>query len=141
MSEHATERRIPLILIAVGLVLYAVAAFIYAGTRGVLPVLLIVIVGGFIQTVLLIAAAYLVATFFSVSFGDFRSAILKFAGAALASGGLGAVIPLGGIVASFTFLGLIIWLFELELPYAIALSVAYFVLSLIVGIGVRSTMA
>src|SRR4051812_35859224 len=104
LSEHATERQIPLILIAVGLALYAVAAFMHAGTRGVAPVLFIVTIGAIIQTVLLILAAYLVATFLSVSFGDFRSAMLKFAGAALASGGLGAIIPVGGIVASVVFL-------------------------------------
>jgi hypothetical protein len=141
MSEHATERQIPLSLIAVGLVLYAVAAFLHAGTRGVAPVLFIVTIGGVFQTVLLIIAAFLVATLLSVSFGDFRSATLKFAGAVLASGGLGAIIPLGGIVPSVVFLGVIIWLFELEIPYAIALTVVYFLLALLIGIGVRSALA
>ena len=37
MSEHSTERQIPLILIGVGLLLYAIAAFVHAGTAGVAP--------------------------------------------------------------------------------------------------------
>jgi hypothetical protein len=141
LSKHATERQAPLILIVIGLACYAVAAFMHAGTRGVGPVLLVVIAGAVAQTILLILAAFLVATFLNVSFGDFRSAILKFAGAALAAGGLGAIIPVGGIVAAVVFLGLIIWLFELEVPYAAALAVVYFLLALVVGIGMRSALA
>ena len=99
MSEHATERQIPLILIGLGVVLYAIAALVNAGSRGVVPVLLIVIIAGVFQTILLIIAAFIVAAVLRVSFGEFRSAILKFAGAALASGGLGAIIPYGGIVS------------------------------------------
>lgn len=141
MSEHSTERQIPLILIGVGLLLYAIAAFVHAGTAGVAPVLFAVVVGGIIQTILLIGAAFLVSAVLSVSFGDFRSAILKFAGAALASGGLGAIVPAGGIVASVVFLGLILWLFELEVPYAIALAFAYFLLTIVVAMGLRSALA
>jgi hypothetical protein len=141
LSEHATERQIPLILIAVGLCLYAIAAFVHAGAVGVGVLMVAVIIGGIMQTVLLIGAAFLVATFLSVSFGDFRSAILKFAGAALAAGGIGAVIPFGGIVAAFVFLGLIFWLFDLEVPYAVALAVVYWVLSALVIVGLRSALA
>ena len=141
MSEHATERQIPLILIGTGLALYAIAAVVNAGTRGVVPVLLIVIIAGVFQTILLIIAAFIVAAVLRVSFGEFRSAILKFAGAALASGGLGAIIPYGGIVSSVVFLGLVMWLFELEVPYAVALTVVYFLLALMIAVGVRSAMA
>jgi hypothetical protein len=140
VSEHATERQVPLILIGVGLVCYAIAAFAHAGTNGVAAVLLIVTIGAIFQTFLLILAAFVVATILKISFGDFKSAILKFAGAALAAGGLGAIIPVGGIVASVVFLGLIIWLFELEVPYAIALTVVYFLMAFVIAIGVRSAL-
>lgn len=141
MSEHATERRIPLILIVVGLALYAVAGFVRAGSAAVAPVLMVVILGGIVQTILLIAAAFIVAMMLNVSFGDFRSAVLKFAGATLASGGLGAIIPFGGIVAAVIFLGLILWLFELEVPYAIVLAVVDFVLSFALAVVIRSALA
>jgi hypothetical protein len=141
LPAHATERQIPLALIGVGLVLYGVAALVHAGTAGVVPVLLAVTIGGAVQTILLITAAFLVATILNVSFGDFRSAVLKFAGAALASGGVGAIIPFWGFAAAGVFLALILWLFELEVPYAIALAVVYFLLSLVVAIGLRSVLA
>jgi hypothetical protein len=108
LSEHATERRIPLILIAAGLVMYAIAAVIHAGPAGVAPVLFMVVLGGIVQTILLLVAAFLVAMFLKVSFGDMNAAVLKFAGATLASGGLGAIIPVGGIVAAVVFLALIL---------------------------------
>ena len=141
MSQNASERQVPLALIVVGLALYAVGAMMHSGSQGVAAVLPVVIVGGMIQTILMILAAFVVASMLKVSFGDFRSAALKFAGAALASGGLGAVIPLGGLLAALVFLCLIIWLFELEVSYAAVFTVIYFVLALLVGIGVRSALA
>lgn len=141
MSEHAKERQIPLILIAVGLALYAVAALVHAGTAGVAPVLAAVLIGGVIETILLIIAAFIVAFFLKVSFGDFRSAILKFAAATLASGGLGAIIPIWGIVGTIVFLALILWLFELEVPYAIVLAVVNYVLTVAVILSLHSAMS
>jgi hypothetical protein len=140
MAQHATERQIPQILIGLGLVCYAIAAFVHAGTRGVMPVLTAVAIGALIQTILLICAAFIVAAVLNVSFGDFNSAVVKFSGATLASGGLGAIIPMGGIVSSVVFLALILWLFELELPYAIALTVVDFLLTFAVAMGLHSMM-
>jgi hypothetical protein len=140
MAEHATERQIPQILIGVGLACYAISAFVHAGTRGVMPVLTVVAIGALIQTILLISAAFIVASFLSVSFGDFNSAIVKFCAATLLSGGLGAIIPMGGIVSAVIFLALILWLFELELPYAIALTVVYFLLTIAVAVVLRGMM-
>src|SRR5687768_744249 len=134
MSDHAKERQVPLILVAVGAALYVLAAFVRTGPAGVGPTLLAVLIGGIVQTAILICAALLVATLLGVSFGTVPSAALKFAGAALASGGVAAVIPYGGIVALFVFLGLIIWLFELELMYAVVLTVVYFGVAFAVGL-------
>ena len=63
-----------MILIGVGLVLYAIAAFRLAGTAAVAPVLTRVIIVANIQTILLIAAAFVVAAVLNVSFGEFRAA-------------------------------------------------------------------
>jgi hypothetical protein len=38
------------------------------------------------------------------------------------------------------FLGLVMWLFDLEVPYAIALTVVYFVLAIVIAMGVRSAL-
>lgn len=141
MSDHAKERQIPLILIILGVGLYVLAAFIRTGPAGVGPTLLAVLIGGLVQTAILIGAALLVATLLGVSFGSVPSAALKFAGAALASGGVAAVIPFGGIVALFVFLGLIMWLFELELTYAVVLTVVYLVVSFAVAFVLRAALA
>ena len=141
MPEHAKERQIPLALIGLGLALYVVAAFVRAGAAGVGPTLLAVMIGGVVQTVILVATAFLLATVLSISFGNVGSAILKFAAAALVSGAVAALIPFGGIVALFVFLGLIMWLFELEVPYAVALTILYLVVSFVVAFAVRSVAA
>ena len=86
MSDHPKERQIPLILIAVGVVVYVLAALVHAGPDGVGATLPAVLMIGIVQTAILIGAAILVATMLSVSFGPIPSAALKFAGAALVSG-------------------------------------------------------
>jgi hypothetical protein len=140
--NDSKERKIPLIMIAAGLALYLLAAFMHAGPSGVLPTLLAVLVVAVVQTAVLIGAAFIVAAMMSVSFGDVQSAILKFAGITLASGGLASVISFGGnFVALFIFLGLVMWLFELELTYSIALTVIYFVIIFVIAISVRAVTA
>jgi hypothetical protein len=141
MATDAKERQIPLVLILVGLALYVLAAFVRMGPSGAGATLVGVLIIGTVQTAILIGAAFLVAAVCSVSFGDVRSAILKFAAATLLSGGIGAVIPFGGIVALFVFLGLVMWLFEIELVYVIVLTVAYFVVSFGVAIALRAALS
>jgi len=141
MSDHAKEQKIPLILVGIGFTLYVLAAFVRTGSAGAGPTLVGVHIGGIVQTALLIVAALLVGTLLSVSFGSVPSAALKFAGAAVLSGGVGAVIPFGGIVALFVFLRLIMWLFELELTYAVVLTIVYFVVSFAVAFVLRAAMA
>jgi hypothetical protein len=102
--------------------------------------LVTVLIVGNVQTLLLILAAYIVAGVLKVSFGDFRTASLKFFGASLAAGGVGAIIPGLGIVTGVIFLALIMWLFELELPYAIALTIVNWVLSMLVASVVLAAM-
>jgi len=141
MATDAKEQQIPVVLIIVGLALYVLAAFVRAGPTGAGATLVGVLIIGSVQTAILIGAAFLVATVFSVSFGNVRSAILKFAAATLVSGGIGAVLPFGGIVALFVFLGLVMWLFEIELVYVIVLTVAYFVISFGVAIALRAALS
>lgn len=129
MVEHPKETQIPLILTAAGLALYVVAAFVRTGAGGVGATLTAVLIGAAIQTVLLVVIALIVGTLMSVSFGSIGSAALKFAAASIASGGIAALLPGGGIVALFVFLGLVMWLFEIELTYAVVLTVVYLFVS------------
>jgi hypothetical protein len=140
MTDDSRERKIPLILIAAGVLIYVAAAFARAGSAGVGATLVGVLIGGAIQTALLIAAALVVGTLLKVSFGDLPSAALKFAGAALVSGGIATLIPYGGILALFVFLGLVMWLFEVELTYAVVLTVVYFAVSLAVGFALAAVL-
>jgi hypothetical protein len=141
LTDHAKERQIPLVLIGLGLALYVVAAFVRTGPQGVGPTLLAVLLGGVAQTAILVAAAFLLATVIGISFGEVGPAVLKFAAAALVGGAVSALIPYGGIVAIFVFLGLIMWLFELEVPYAVALTILYLVVSFAVAFVIRAALA
>ena len=96
MAEFAKERQIPLILIGVGLGLFAISAFVHTGAHGVVPTLTGVIIACFIQTILLIGAAFVLAMLLKESLGEVQPAGLKFAAAVIASSGLEAVIPLLG---------------------------------------------
>jgi len=141
MSDHPKERQIPAALIVAGIALYVLAAFVRAGPAGVGPALVGVLIGGAVQTVLLVVVALAVAASAGVSFGTPGSAALKFAAAALVSGGVAALIPYGGLVALFVFLGLVMWLFELELTYAVLLTVVYLAVSVGVALALRAASA
>jgi len=141
MSDHAKEQKIPLILIAIGFSLYVLAVYLPKGASGVGPTLLAVLIAGIVQTAILIASAFLVGTLLSVNFGAFSSAVLKFAGAALFCGGIGAIIPFGGIAALFIFLGLIMWLFEMELTYAVILTIVYLVITFAMAVALRAAIS
>ena len=47
---------------------------------------------------------------------------------------------MGGLISAVIFLGLVVWLFEVELVYAIALAIANFVISLAVAMAVVAAM-
>jgi len=128
-QKQASTKRLPLILIGVGLLLYLLAAVIHPNDAGVFATMLAVVIIGVVQTVLLVAAAFIVALLIKEGFDEVPTAILRFAAASLFSGGLSAVIPYGGIVALFVFLGLIVWLFDIEMFQAVILTVVYMFIS------------
>lgn len=129
LQKQASAKRLPLILIAVGFLLYFIAAIVHRSEAGLFGTMLGVVIIGIVQTVLLVAAAFIVALLIKEGFDDVPTAILRFAAAALLSGGLSAVIPYGGIIALFVFLGLIVWLFDIEMFQAVILTVVYMFIS------------
>ena len=120
MSEHLTERRIPLILIAAGIVLSAVAAAWRLGLARVPLILLIVAFGTVFGTLLMVAAAYVTAAFTHTGFGELRSAVLKLAAVYLFPSAVSALFPLwaGLLVSGAISFSLLIWLFDLEVHEA-----------------------
>jgi hypothetical protein len=133
LARKNDANNVPLILAAIGVALYVLSGFIYKGKLSGSELWLAIAIGAVIRTVLLVIAAIITATVAKISFGDLKSAILKFAGIILFAGGLTSVIPLGGLIGLFVFLGLIAWLFELEIVYAIVLTVVYALVSFGVG--------
>ena len=140
MSDHPKERLIPSVLIVIGAALYVAAAFLYGSKAGVGATLLAISIGGAIQTGLLIAAAFLTASLLQISFGDLKAAALKFAGASLVGGGLATLIPFGNFLALFVFLGLVMWLFEVDFKEAGLLTVIYIVISFAVLFVLRGVL-
>jgi len=69
-----------------------------------------------IQVASLVAAAFVTAILTSGGFGDLRSALLKFSGIVLACMAAGAVFgQWAGLVANvFTFIALVVYLFDVE---------------------------
>jgi hypothetical protein len=141
MASKTANRPLPLALIGVGVALYVIAALVRTGSSGVMPTLFILWIAGMINCVIMLVVAFVVAALFSVSFGDIPSAILNFAAASLVAGGIAALIPMGWIIALFVFLGIIMWLFELEMTYAVAFTVIYLFVSWAIGIAIRSAMS
>ena len=141
MADDAKEKSIPLALITLGVALYCVAAFVHVGPAGAGATLMLVTIGAAVQTVLLIVAALIVGSLMGVSFGTVPSAVLKFAAATLFAGGLGALVSTGGgLIGLFVFLGLVAWLFEIELVYAIVLTVVYVLVSFVVALGLAAML-
>ena len=131
MESFPKEKQIPMALNAVGTGIIVLSAIIKQGSSSISHALTVAMLGGAIQTVLLIAAAFLVAMMLKVSFGELNSAILKFCGITMFCWGLRLILPMGGFLNLFVFLGLVMWLFELEMPYVIALTVVQWVMGVV----------
>ncbi|MDB5297203.1 MAG: hypothetical protein JWO31_3186 [Phycisphaerales bacterium] len=134
MNAATKDKQLPVGLIVAGELLLVVAAVRVAGS-GAGPLLAYVGVASVVGVLLMLLTAFVVAAGTRQSFGEFDSAALKLAGTYLISNGLAAVLAgtgLGPLIGSAVFFSLMIWLFELELPYAIIFAILYWVVSLIV---------
>ena len=138
-SEAARERQIPLGLIVAGLVLFATAAVFRAGPGGAALAMGAMGIVAVIGVALMVLAAFVTSAITSTSFGDFGAAVLKFAGIYLFSSGVSAILGggwLGGLVGTAVFFSLIVYLFELETPYAVAFTLIYWVVSFMAALAV-----
>ena len=140
MDGAAKERQIP-----IGLIIAGELAFVAAGLRlvgrGVGILMAYVGVATVVGTLLMLLAAFITALITRTSFGDLGSAVLKLAGIYLFANGVGALIPtVGGLIALAVFFSLVVYLFELEGPYAVAFTIVNFVVHLTVGLALRGML-
>jgi hypothetical protein len=113
----------PAIMFFVGMGIIAWDAFADIGGRGAMFVLGIVMVIIAVNVVLGIVAAYVVVSLTGASFGEMRTAVVKLAGIITLSSALSMVIPFGGLLVLFIYLGLLIWMFEIEFGEAIIFAI------------------
>jgi len=117
MEGRAKDAMIPLILIGIGLAIYAVAGFALAGPGGAGATLIGLLIAVAVGVVLGIVALYITAAIMSIDFGPLGQAILKLCAIFVFSGAVAEFIPvpiLGWLVSLGLYLWLLAWLFELE---------------------------
>ncbi|HEX8913161.1 MAG TPA: hypothetical protein VF796_12450 [Humisphaera sp.] len=134
MDHDLKEQKIPLGLIVAGELILVVAGLIKVGA-GVGVLMAFVGVATVVGVLLMLTTAFLAAFLLRVSFGDLWSAVLKLTGIYIFSAALGLTLPSGFafLLQSAAFVVLMMWLFELELPYVIAFAVLNFVVNLVAG--------
>lgn len=115
------EFTIPVSLIAIGLVLFAIylLAFGGAGVAALGMVALVIVLA--VQVVLGIVALYIVAALMSIGFGELKSAALKLSAIFIFPYAVSLFLPggLDWLVALGLYAILLMWLLELESIYEI----------------------
>lgn len=125
MGLDIKDRKAPLILIGVGLMLYIISGVVHGGASGAISFLIAAIIMGVIQTIALIVVALIAGAVLNIGFGDMPTAILKFAAICAVCGGVSVIMPMGWVMAFVVFMALTMWLFELEVPYAAGLAAVF----------------
>lgn len=128
----------PVGLIVAGLVMYGAGMVWKTDARVAGFATGIVAVAAALETVVGIVAAYVTWSISGIGFGELKTAALKLAGILLFTGALAFLISFGWIVAFPVYLGLLVWLFELDIREAILFAVVLWVVRLVVGFGVSA---
>jgi len=132
--RDAKDVTIPLVLIVLGFLGFAFAGYRALGPQGPAIVMAYVGVWTFIGTGLMVLAAYVTAGFLSVSFGELGPASLKLAAVYLFPAAVALVIPMGWIAALFLWLGLLMWLFELEMYQAVIFAIIFLLVRILMNV-------
>lgn len=140
MPADPKDKSIPLILLGVGVLVLIVRGMFFAGPAGAGATLAALAIVTAIGTTLMVFAAILTAKLIGASFGELGSAVLKFAAIYVFAAALGALIPFGGIVVFFVSLGLLMWLFDIEMMQAVVFSVVLWVVNFVLGIGLAAAL-
>ena len=133
-SEATKEVTVPVALLAVGLVLFAVAGLLLGGAVGAGVYLLMVAVQLVVGVPLGILACFITARILQGSFGYLNTAILKLAAIFVFCGAVAAVVPyVGWLISLPVYWGLLAWLFELEVAEVVVLTIVLWVVRLFVA--------
>ena len=130
---------VPWVLIGVGVAGYVLAAALADAPLAQLLVGLGLL--ALVQVLLMVGAAYLTAMLTGTSFGDLSTAFVKLAGVVLCAGAVGALIPFGGLLSFFVFLGLMLWLFELEVWQAVVFAIVLWAVQFAVAMVLAAAVA
>jgi hypothetical protein len=137
VKSDPKDSTIPTVLIVIAFILIAIAGYRMGGADGPLQAIMILSIASLITTTLMIFAAFITASLIGVSFGELRTASLKLSAIYLFSTALALFIPYGGILIFFLWLGLLMWLFELEVYQAVVFSIVLWVVNFLVGLALR----
>jgi hypothetical protein len=131
-SRDPKEVVIPVVLLVAGLLLFWAGVLWRTNPRVASLTMGFVAVAAALETVLGILAAYVTSSISGISFGELKTAALKLAGILLFTGALAFLIPLGWIIALFVYLGLLVWLFELDMREALLFAVVLWLMRLLI---------
>ena len=131
---------VPIALLVVGLLLYWAGDLWRVNPPAAGRTMGIVAVAAVLETVLGILAAYVTSSISGISFGELGTAALKLAGILVFTGALAFLIPFGGFIAFFVYLGLLVWLFELDMREAMLFAVVLWIMRLLVGFGLSAAL-
>ena len=132
---------VPVVLIVLGLLMYGAGVMWKTSAQVAGFAMGLVAAAAVLETVLGIVAAYITSSIGGISFGELRTAALKLAGILLFTGALAFLIPLGWIIALFIYLGLLVWLFELDMREAVLFAVVLWVIRLLVSFGLSAAFS
>jgi hypothetical protein len=123
-ARNAKDYVIPSALLALGIVIYLLYAFIVGGAAGLQGMLVYLPVRLLVQVVLGVAACMITVKIMGSAFGYLGSAILKLAAIFVFPSAATFFIPhVGWLIALLLYWGLIEWLFELDAMETIVLAI------------------
>jgi hypothetical protein len=134
MKSDPKDVQIPLVLVVLGFLLFAITGYRLSGAGGPAVMMAYIGVATVLGTILMIAAAFVTAKLIGASFGELSTASLKLAAIYIFPAAIGSLMPFGGFLAFFIWLGLLLWLFELEVYQAVVFAIVLWVVNFLVGL-------
>lgn len=132
-GEATLQEFLPsLVLMGIGAILILIYYLNHLDGRSTVVAMGIVAAIMLVQVVLGIGVAFAVAMLIGSSFGELRSAGVKLAGILFFCAGIDVWLPMGWLVVLFVYLGLLMWMFGLQVYEAVIFAIIFTVVRLIV---------
>lgn len=130
---EAFEDKAALVLLVLGFVALGGYGISAAGAGGAAMILLIYGIYAIISVVAGVAAAFITASILGASFGLFGSAVLRLAGIIVFTSAIAVAIPFGGLLSLIVYIGLLMWLFELDPMEVLVFTIILWLMRFVVG--------